>query len=110
MSVGLFKLNKDLPDRDEQFILSLMVASESYYKKYWEKIVQECDIQLFREYGEFCESDREQVMNELQRINDWVDKNVTDPEDREYMTRRMAYLLERMPKAFEARPGKFYLF
>lgn len=110
MSVGLFKYNKDISNKNHQLILTLMVASERYYEKYWRKIVQECDIQLFKEDGEFYDSDKEQVMSELLRINDWVNKNVTDPEDRIYMMGRMEYLLKRMPKAFEAEHGKFYIF
>lgn len=109
MSVGLYKCSGDVYDRNSEIISSLSISGESIYWKYWDKAVKDCNIRFFKNEGMFYFSDREEVMDELQRLYAWA-KNNTEGKDGKYMLACIEYLIEKLPDEFEKEPGIFYIF
>lgn len=108
MSVGLFKFSGDIHDDDSKIISSLSVSGESVYWKYWDKAVRDCNIKFFKYDGEFYFENKDEVMDELQRIYVWA-KNNTEGKDGKYMLACVEYLMENLPAEFEKEPGIFYI-
>lgn len=53
MSAGLYKISGDVNDRNSEILSSLSVSGESFYWKYWDKAVRDCNIKFFKYDGEF---------------------------------------------------------
>lgn len=109
MSVGLYKCSGDVYDRNSEIISSLSISGESFYWQYWDKAVSDCNIRFFKNDGEFYFENKDEVMDELQRLYTWA-KNNTEGNDREKMIASIEYLMENLPAEFEKEPGIFYIF
>ncbi len=109
MSVDLFRYNTVYDDKNAKTIFQHAVATHSFYMKYWEKGIRECNVRLFQDNGEFYADDLDEVMAELDRLKDWALKEMSGW-DREYFINRIEELQYWLPTECKNKGGKFYLF
>jgi len=109
MSVGLYKYDGDIYDRDSKVLLSENIASQAFYEKFWKPAVIELGIKYMQDGGEFNKSNLNDVANELSLLLDWAEKNLSD-RNLEYMTTRITNLQSVIPNAFDGDDTVLYIF
>ncbi len=109
LSTDLFRYNTVYDDKNAKVIFQHAVSTYSFYKKYWEKGIYECDVRLFQDNGEFYADDLDEVMAELDRLKDWALKKMSGW-DQKYFIERIEQLQYWLPLECENEGGKFYLF
>ena len=93
MSVSLFRYNAD-----RKCILCYPVSVENIYIRVWSRAIEDAHIQLFRECGGFTVEQVGEVLDELQRIRDWCERNLDhDSADYGYMIQRLYDLMQVIP-------------
>lgn len=98
LSVGLFKFDGDRYDPRSKVILSESIASEEKYNRYLEKAIRELDIKYFKDGGEIRKKDIQVVVQEIEMLIIWVNKNVTG-NDLVYLNERLINMRKVIPKA-----------
>ena len=94
MSVSLFRY-----DADGECTLCYPVSTEDVYIRIWSRAIAEENIRLFRECGGFTVRQTGEVLDELQRIRNWCDRNLdTDSQDYSYMIWRLDDLMQVIPE------------
>lgn len=109
MSVGLFRYNGDINDRNSELTLSENISTEEFYQKYWQKAVNELGIWIFQDGSEFNKSKLSDVLLELDLLKNWAIKNLTGT-DLEYMKERIENLQKIIPNAFIDDDTILYIF
>jgi len=107
MAIGLVRY-KDINDPDT-IDLSENIASTRFYNLYWEPAIKELGIKLFQENGYFCKEQLDIVMNELNLLKDWANKELTGS-DLEYMVSRIENLEKVIPNAFIDEDTTLYIY
>ena len=92
-----------------KLVFSEPIASERFYRNYWEKAIKETKVKVFVEYSEFGKEKLDTVMEELARLDSWAEKNVRKynyfgDNDEEYIREHIARLMEAIPEVFEEYP------
>ena len=109
MSVGLYKYDGDMNDRDSKLILSENIASQRFYEKYWERAIEDLNIQYVQDGAEFDSSKKDIVLEELMSLLFWAEKNLRG-KDLEYMRSRIKNLQKVIPGAFRDENTILYIF
>ena len=109
MSVGLYKYNGDINDRDSEEIISELISTQSFYNEYWEKAIKELNVKYIQDGAEFDKSKLIIVMKELKLLKDWALKNL-DGKNLEYMSNRIGKLQEIIPIALQNDDDILYIF
>ena len=109
MSVGLYKYNGDINDRNSKAIISESISSQSFYEEYWEKAIYELNIKYVQDGAEFNRSHLNIVMDELNLLKKWALSNLINKE-LEYMVRRIERLQEVIPNALKNDDDILYIF
>lgn len=104
MSVDLLRDSLD----GTEVIWQRAIATEEFYWRCWNRGVQENKIRFFKESAEFYASDLSEVINELQRLQDWASEALS-PVDAKRMLYRIDTLLYWLPRECENEGGKFFL-
>ena len=88
MSVALFiDKGKDCSDPDNETVDVIPVSFETVWHAVWMKAIRECNISLFTYFRYFSISQMPEVLEELDRIYDWVQVNGGD--DTSYVSWRI---------------------
>ncbi len=109
MSVGLYKYNGDINDRDSKEIISEPISSQRFYNEYWEKAIKELNVKYIQDGAEFDKSKLIIVMKELKLLKDWALKNL-DGKNLEYMSNRIEKLQKIIPIALQNDKDILYIF
>lgn len=109
VSVGLYKYDGNIYDRDSKLVLSENIASQRFYEQYWEKAIKELNIKYIQDGAEFDSSKESEVLEELRQLQYWAETNLND-EDLEYMKNRIQNLQKVIPNAFENKDTILYIF
>ncbi len=109
MAVDVFRYNTVYDAADAKVIFQHAVATYSFYKKYWERAIRECNVRLFQDNSEFDPGDLDEVMAELDRLKEWSLKYMSDW-DQEYFLKRINDLQYWLPLECRNEGGRFYLF
>ncbi|WP_028610830.1 hypothetical protein [Paenibacillus harenae] len=100
-------------DPEDEFERSFMlpIATESFYKKYWEPAIEELGLQwtaLFQGGTDVEREDVPSVLEEITRLKDWV-RSRMDGDEQEHMLRRLDLLESELPKAFRRGAAVVYI-
>ena len=109
MSVGLFKYDGDLYDRNSKEILSEPVASERMYMKYLGPAIEELNIQYFYDGAWLRKCNLDSIMSELDMLIQWVEVHV-EGIDREYFLERLENMKVVIPRELENDDDILYIF
>ncbi|MGZ7440981.1 hypothetical protein [Paenibacillus sp. TH7-28] len=109
MSIGLFRYNGDINDRDSELTLSENISSQKFYEKYWEKAIHDLGIKYIQEGAEFDRSKLDDVLVELDLLRNWAIQNLNGT-DLEYMEGRLENLQKVIPDAFISDDTILYIF
>ena len=93
MSVGLFKCDGNIYDKNSKIIMSENIASQRIYDTYLDPAIKELNIKYFQDGMDLKFENRESVMYEIDKLLIWVKKNVNG-EDREYLLIRLINIKE----------------
>ena len=105
MSVALFKFNED----KSKVILSVNVATQSFYEKYWVPAISEIGAKYICDGAKFGKSNLDDVLKELVLLHAWTLENTKDS-DQEYMMARIKNLQETIPRTLEDEGAILYIF
>ncbi|MBD5160162.1 MAG: hypothetical protein HDT23_07990 [Ruminococcus sp.] len=75
MAVDLLRFDGDCNDKKSEIIYSYPVASEKYFRSVWEVGISETGLKLFRDEGSFTPAQKDEVIDELNKLMKWCDKN-----------------------------------
>lgn len=100
MSVGLFKFDGDINDRNSNLLLSENISSQEFYEKHWEKAIRELGIKYIQDGAEFDITKKDQVLEELKKLLYWAEKNLQG-KDLKYMGDRIKNLQKIIPEALD---------
>ncbi len=109
MAVGLFKYDGNINDRESKLVLSENIASQQFYKKYWERAIEELNVKYIKDGAEFDFSKKDVVLKELDLLLNWANKNLQG-KDLEYMKGRIENLKKVIPIAFNDEKTILYIF
>lgn len=109
MSVGLFRYNGNIYNRNSELTLSENISTQEFYEKYWEKAINELGIKFIQDGAEFNKSKLNDVLVELDLLRNWATKNLTGTE-LEYMKERIENLQRVIPNAFIDDDTILYIF
>ncbi len=105
MSVSLFRY-----DADGECTLCCPVSTEDVYIRIWSRAIAEENIRLFRECSGFTVEQTGEVLDELQRIKDWCERNPDhSSRDYSYMIWRLDDLMQAIPEEAEKSSEPFEL-
>ncbi|NIK71775.1 MULTISPECIES: hypothetical protein [unclassified Paenibacillus] len=99
MSISAFILD---PEDEFERAFMLPVATEAFYKQYWEPATEELGLQwtaLFQGGTDVEHEDVPAILEELDKLKEWVIAKM-DGEAREHMLRRLKLLETGLPSAF----------
>lgn len=108
MSISAFIL-----DPEDEFERSFMlpVATESFYKQYWEPAAEELGLEwtaLFQGGTDVEREDVPKILEEIAMLKNWVASNMTG-EAQEHMLRRLNLLELGLPTAFRRGDAVVYI-
>lgn len=109
MSIGLFRYNGDINDRNSELTLSENISTEDFYEKYWEKAIKELGIKFIQDGAQFNRSKLDEVLKELESLRKWAIVNLSGV-DLEYMKGRIEHLQQVIPNAFNNEDTVLYIF
>lgn len=109
MSVGLYKYDGDIHDRNSKLVLSENIASQEFYKQYWEKAIDEMGIKYIQDGAEFDLSKKSVVLQELKLLLSWAEINL-EGKNLEYMKSRIENMQRIIPYAFDNEKTILYIF
>ena len=109
MSVGLYKYDGDINDRNSNLVLSENIASQQFYEKYWERATKELNIKYIQDGAEFNFSKKDIVMEELKLLLCWAEQNLQG-KDLNYMKNRIKNLQKVIPIALNDETAILYIF
>lgn len=105
MSVSLFRY-----DADGECTLCYPVSTEDVYIRVWNRAIAEENFRLFRECSGFTVEQVSEVLDELQRIKDWCERNLDhSSRDYSYMIWRPDDLMQAIPEEAEKSSEPFEL-
>ncbi|MDE5781805.1 MAG: hypothetical protein K2I03_10105 [Lachnospiraceae bacterium] len=81
-------------------LFEIPVATTEFFKIYWERAIEECDLQVFQEYNYFGKEQISKILSELELLKKWSEKNLNGKEY-VYMNERIEELKKEIPKVFE---------
>lgn len=81
-------------------LFEIPVATTEFFKIYWERAIEECDLQVFQEYNYFGKEQVSKILSELELLKKWSEKNLNGKEY-VYMNERIELLKNEIPKVFE---------
>ncbi|MBD2868896.1 hypothetical protein [Paenibacillus arenilitoris] len=108
MSISAFILD---PEDDFERSFMLPIATEAFYKKYWEPAAEELGLQwtaLFQGGTDVERDDVPSVLDELSRLKEWVLARMSGDE-REHMLRRLELLERELPTAYRRGDAVVYI-
>ncbi|CAI3304033.1 hypothetical protein ACK4CS_16805 [Enterococcus gallinarum] len=109
MSIGIII---DEPKNEKEQLFFIPVATEEVFSSYWLKASNELQlswIPIF-ETGILIEKeDIPAILRELGLVKEWIKKNVIDIDTKIDLEKRINYILETLPKAFENKNIKLYI-
>jgi hypothetical protein len=108
MSISAF-----IVDPEDEFERSFMlpVATEAFYKQYWEPAAEELGLEwtaLFQGGTDVEREDIPVILEEISRLKDWVNAKLTG-EAQEHMLRRLNLLETGLPHAFRRKGAVVYI-
>lgn len=109
MSIGLFRYNGDINDRDSELTLSENISTQDFYEEYWETAIYELGIELIQDGSEIHYSQLETALVELASLREWSIQNLSGNE-LEYMKGRIENLQKVLPGAFIDENTVLYIF
>ncbi|MBT2284933.1 hypothetical protein MKY87_15355 [Paenibacillus sp. FSL R7-0198] len=109
MSIGLFRYNGDINDRNSELTLSENISTQDFYEEHWEKAIHELGITIIQDGSEINYSQLEAAIVELALLKEWSIKNL-DGNDLEYMKGRIENLQKVLPNAFINEDTVLYIF
>ncbi|WP_419875349.1 hypothetical protein [Candidatus Pristimantibacillus sp. PTI5] len=100
-------------DPEDEFERSFMlpIATEAFYKKYWEPAVEELGLQwaaLFQGGTDVEKEDAPEVLEEIAKLKDWVQANMSG-DNQEHMLHRLELLESKLPSAYRRGGAVVYI-
>lgn len=109
MSVGLYRYNGDIEDRNCELTLSENIATQEFYDEYWEAAIHELGIALIRDGFKIYFHQLETAVVELVRLREWAEEHLNGNE-LDYMTGRIENVQDILPSAFISESTVLYIF
>ena len=109
MSVGLFKYDGDINDKDHKLIMSENIASERKYIQYLAPAVKELSIKYFKDGSEIRKPDLDEVLVEIESLIRWVN-DYAEGVDKEYLLERLENMKVVIPEALKTDDDVLYIF
>ncbi|MGE6576919.1 hypothetical protein [Paenibacillus xylanexedens] len=109
MSVGLYRYNGDIEDRNCELTLSENIATQEFYDEYWEAAIHELGIALIRDGSKIYFHQLEAAVVELKRLSEWAKEHLNGSE-LDYMTGRIENVQDILPSAFISETTILYIF
>ncbi|MDE5860999.1 MAG: hypothetical protein K2H28_02285 [Ruminococcus sp.] len=75
MAIDLLRFDGDWNDKKSKIIYSYPVAPEKYFRSVWEVGISETGLKLFKDEGSFTPNQKDEVIDELNKLMKWCDKN-----------------------------------
>ncbi|MFC5650334.1 hypothetical protein ACFPYJ_14585 [Paenibacillus solisilvae] len=99
------------PENEFERYFMLPIATEAFYKKYWEPAVEELGLQwiaLFQDGTDVEREDAPAVLEEISRLKDWVRSKISG-DAQEHMLSRLELLESELPNAFRRGGAVVYI-
>ncbi|MGG4127152.1 MULTISPECIES: hypothetical protein [Paenibacillus] len=109
MSIGLFRYNGDINDRNSELTLSENISTQDFYEEHWETAIHELGIKIIQDGSEINYSQLEAAIDELALLKEWTIKKLIG-NDLEYMKGRIENLQKVLPDAFINEDTVLYIF
>ncbi|OMF02798.1 hypothetical protein MHI48_30120 [Paenibacillus sp. FSL H7-0942] len=109
MSVGLYRYNGDIEDRNCELTLSENIATQEFYDEYWEAAIHELGIALIRDGSKIYFHQLEAAEVELKRLREWAKQHLNGSE-LDYITSRIENVQDILPSAFISASKILYIF
>lgn len=109
MSVGLYRYNGDMEDRNSELTLSENIATQEFYDEYWEAAIHELGIILIWDGSKIYFHQLEAAVVKLKRLSEWAKEHLNGSE-LDYMTGRIENLLDILPGVFISKSTILYIF
>lgn len=81
-------------------LFEIPIATTEFFKIYWDRAIEECNLELFKEYNNFGKEQVSGVLSELELLKEWAEKNLNGKEY-VYMYERIQILKKEIPKVFD---------
>ncbi|MCQ6560968.1 hypothetical protein [Paenibacillus mendelii] len=98
------------PENEEEFGFNVPVASEAFFKAYWEPAAEELNLQwvpIFSTGIDVSEEDLPDVLDELNRLKQWA--AARGGEEMEQMLGRIDLLITQLPQAYRREGAVVYI-
>ncbi|MBM7689212.1 hypothetical protein BCR24_03735 [Enterococcus ureilyticus] len=109
MSIGIII---DEPKNEEEQLFFIPVATEESFTNYWLKASNELQLSwvpIFETGIVIEKEDTPVVLKEIKLVKEWIEKNVENVDTKIDLQKRINYILETLPKAFENEDIKLYV-
>lgn len=94
---------------DGSIDLTINIATTQFFNEFWETAIKEGDVKIFKENSHFEKSELNEVLNELETIKKWAEKNLTGTQ-LEYMKASVENLISSIPGAFNKDNMTLYIY
>lgn len=109
MSIGIII---DEPKNEEEKLFFIPVATEESFTNYWLKASKELQLAWVPIFETGIVIEREDIpiiLKEIKLVKEWIEKNVKNIDIKIGIEKRINYILETLPKAFEKENIKLYV-
>ncbi|EAC8434588.1 hypothetical protein IT97_12840 [Listeria monocytogenes] len=109
MSIGIII---DEPKNEEEQLFFIPVATEEFFTNYWLKASNELQLNwvpIFKTGIVIEKGDMPVILKEIKLVKKWIEKNVKNIDIKIDILKRIDYILENLPKAFEKENIKLYV-
>jgi len=109
MSIGIII---DEPKNEEEQLFFIPVATEEFFTSYWLKASNELQLNwvpIFETGIVIEKEDMPVILKEIKLVKGWIEKNVKNIDIKIDILKRINYISENLPKAFEKENIKLYV-
>ncbi|MBC2283654.1 hypothetical protein [Listeria booriae] len=109
MSIGIII---DEPRNEKEKLFFVPVATEEVFSRYWLKASNELQlswIPIFETGIVIEKEDTPVILKELQLVKEWMREHVRSVDTRIDLEKRLTYIIESIPRAFEDESIKLYV-